>query len=153
WADSNCTLSPADQQSLVNFFQQSLRKQLAKNFKIVTTPQPGAVTIQVALVDASAATPFLRSVSMIIPQMHLLASLKNMASGSYPFVGAAQAEMKVTDSMSGALLAAAADRQLGGGAFKTGFQWKWGDAENACTGWSTTIATRLKSWTSGKATP
>ena len=48
--------------------------------------------LDVAIVDASSATPVLRSISMIVPQARLLSSLKYLATGSFPFVGGAQAE-------------------------------------------------------------
>lgn len=153
WGDNNSKLSSKDQQALVNFFQQALQKQLSKNFTVVSKPQPGTMVIQVALIDASAATPGLRSISMIIPQLHMLASLKDLATGSYPFVGGAEAELRITDALTGDLIGAAADKQVGGGAMSTGFQWKWGDAENVCTDWAKTLSTRLHSWTSGQATP
>jgi len=37
--------------------------------------------------------------------------------------------------------------------FTTGFQWQWGDAENAVNKWAELAATRLSSWTSGTAAP
>ncbi len=96
-----------------------------------------------ALVDAEAANPGLRSTSMIAPQAHMLANLKYLATGSMPFVGAAQAEAKITDSVSGQILALSVDKRIGGGSFTTGFQWQWGDAENAVNHWAELMATRL----------
>lgn len=104
-----------------------------------------------ALVDVEAANPGLRSISMIVPQAHMLANLKYLATGSMPFVGAAQAEAKITDSVSGQILALSVDKRIGGGSFTTGFQWQWGDAENAINHWSELAANRLSSWTSGTA--
>ena len=83
------------------------------------------------MVDAEAATPGLRSVSMIIPQAHLLSNLRYLATGTFPFVGAAQGAGKISDALTGEVLAAAVDRRIGGGSLKAGFQWQWGDAENA----------------------
>lgn len=88
---------------------------------------------------------------MIIPQAHTLSTLKYLATGSYPFVGGAQAEVKVTDSVSGQIIALAVDKRIGGGSITTGFQWQWGDAENAVNTWSEEAAKRLFSWTSGSA--
>jgi hypothetical protein len=83
----------------------------------------------------------------------MLSNLKYLASGTFPFVGGAQAEAKITDSVSGDLLAAAADKRIGGGSFTTGFQWQWGDAENAIDKWCEMFAERLSSWTTGAAMP
>ena len=63
----------------------------------------------------------------------------------------AQAEFKLTDSTTGALLAAGVDRRIGGGSITTAAQWQWGDAENAMTAWAQLAAQRLSSWTKGTA--
>jgi hypothetical protein len=43
--------------------------------------------------------------------------------------------------------------RIGGGSAATGFQWQWGDAENAIDKWCEMLTERLSSWTSGTATP
>jgi hypothetical protein len=151
WGDNSTQVSASDQHMLVNYFSQQLNKYLGQKFQIVTQPGPGVMTVDVAIVDAEAATPVLRSISMIVPQAHMLANLKYLATGTFPFVGGAQAEAKVTDSVSGQVLALAVDRRIGGGSFTTGFQWQWGDAENAVNHWAELAANRLSSWTSGTA--
>ena len=109
--------------------------------------------LDVALVDVASATPVLRSISMIVPQARLLSSLKYLATGSFPFVGGAQSELKITDSLSGEVLGLFVDKRIGGGAISNAFQWRWGDAENAVNHWVELATTRLYSWTSGAATP
>ncbi|WP_020563776.1 DUF3313 domain-containing protein [Methylosarcina fibrata] len=153
WGGNSTSVSAADQQSLVNYFSQQLKEQLGKKFPIVEQPGPGVMKITVAMTDAETATPVLRSISMISPQAHMLSNLKYLATGTFPFVGGAQGEAKITDSVSGELLTAAADNRIGGGNFTTGFQWQWGDAENAIDKWCEMLAERLSSWTSGTATP
>ncbi len=153
WGGGSTKISASDQQMLVNYFSQQLNKELGQKFQIVTQPGPGVMKLNVAITDAEAATPVLRSISMIIPQAHMLANLKYLATGSMPFVGAAQAEAKVTDSVSGQILALAVDKRIGGGSFTTGFQWQWGDAENAVNHWAELTANRLSAWTSGTAAP
>jgi hypothetical protein len=153
WGGDTTKVSAADQQSLVNYFSQELNEQLAKKFEVVTQPGPGILKLSVAITDADAATPGLRSVSMIIPQAHMISNLKYLATGTFPFVGAAQAQAKITDAVTGETLALAVDRRIGGGSFAAGFQWQWGDAENAINKWSEMTADRLSSWTSGQAKP
>ncbi|MGR8941771.1 MAG: DUF3313 domain-containing protein, partial [Gammaproteobacteria bacterium] len=142
-----------DQQTLVNYFSQQLRAQLGKKFTIAEQPGPGVMKITVAMTDAETATPVLRSISMFVPQAHMLSNLKYLATGTFPFVGGAQGEAKITDSVSGELLTAAADKRIGGGNAITGFQWQWGDAENAVDKWCEMLSQRLSSWTTGAATP
>jgi hypothetical protein len=149
WGGDSTTIPAADQQALVDYFTQQLNSELGKKFEVVTQSGAGVMKIEVAMVDAAAATPVLRTVSMIVPQAHMIANLKYLATGTFPFVGAAQAETKVTDATTGQVLALAADKRIGGGSMAAGFQWKWGDAENAITHWSELAATRLSAWTSG----
>ena len=151
WGGSTTSISASDQQMLVNYFNQQLNKELGQKFQIVTEPGPGVMKLSVAIVDASSATPVLRSISMIVPQARVLSSLKYLATGTFPFVGAAQAEAKVTDSVSGQVLGLFVDKRVGGGSFTTGFQWQWGDAENAINHWAELAANKLSAWTSGTA--
>jgi hypothetical protein len=153
WGSDTTKVSAADQQALLDYFQQVLREQLETKFQLVDQPGPGVMRLQVALTDAEAATPGLRTVSMIIPQARALNTLKYAATGTYAFVGEAQAEMKLTDAANGQVLAEAVDRRVGGGAISTAAQWQWGDAENAMKAWATQMAQRFSSWTSGAVQP
>jgi Protein of unknown function (DUF3313) len=95
------------------------------------------------LTNASAATPGLRSVSVMIPQLRVINAAQSLATGSYAFVGSAEAEMKATDAVTGQFLAGEIDKQAGGIALSAAAQWQWGDAQNAMNYWSLRIATRL----------
>jgi hypothetical protein len=68
----------------------------------------------VALMDSTASTPGLRSISVIVPRARLLNGIQPLATGSYDFVGSAEAEMIATDSVSGEVLAEAVDQRAGG---------------------------------------
>jgi hypothetical protein len=115
WGADSTQISASDQQMLVNFFNQQLNSQLGQKFQIVNQPDPGVMKLDVALIDAEAATPGMRSISMIVvPQAQMLSNLKYLA---------------------------------------TGFQWEWGDAENAINKWSEMLVTRLSDWTSGAKVP
>jgi Protein of unknown function (DUF3313) len=151
WGGDDTSLSQADQVALTNYFSQALYDALSKKFTVVNTPGPGVMLIQVAIDDIGKAVPVLRSVSMVIPQARVLATLKYVATGTYAFVGSAEAEVKVTDSVSGQVLAAAVDKRVGGGNIKTAAQWQLGDAENAMKDWSQQMADKLSAWTSGTA--
>jgi hypothetical protein len=153
WSGSSTSVSPSDQQTLVNYLSQRLTLHLGQKFEIVYHPGPGVMKLDAALVDMSSATPMLRTFSMMVPQVRLLSSLKYLATGSFPFVGGAQAEFKITDSVSGEVLGLFVDKRIGGGAFTNAFQWRWGDAENVVNHWAEVATARLYSWTSGTATP
>jgi len=151
WGSDDTRVSEADQRTLTNYFYKALEEQLSKKFQVVDQPGPGVMAIHAALEDVTGATPVLRSVSVAEPHVRLLATLKYLATGTFPFVGSAQAEAKITDSMTGQVLAAGVSKRVGGGSVKAAAQWEWGDAENALTYWATQMATRLSSWTSGTA--
>ncbi len=144
---------PKEQETLTELFQQSLTEALAKRYQIVDQAGPGVMQIQVAILDAEAATPGARSISMAVPQMRVLAAGTSLATGKYPFAGGAQAVAKFTDAETGELLGAAVDRQGGGGALDTVAQWQWGDAANAIKAWSEQIGNNLYAYTSGARTP
>ena len=152
WTGDNSSLSPSDQQALTNSFYQSLLTQLGTKFQVVNEPGPGVMRLQTAITDAQAATPVLRTVSMVVPQARALNTLKYLATGTYSFVGSAQVEAKLTDSVTGQLLGAVVAKRVGGGSVETAAQWQWGDAENAMDAFSKKLTDTLSSWTSGTAT-
>jgi hypothetical protein len=151
WGGDSTQISASDQQILVNYFSQQLKAQLGQKFEIAKQSGPDVMKLDVAITDAEAATPVQRRISVIVPQAHMPVNLKYLATGSFPFVGAAQAEAKITDSVSGQILALTADKRLDGGSFTTSFEWQWGDAENVVIAWVELLKNRLSSWTSGKA--
>jgi hypothetical protein len=143
WDSPNTTVSPADQHMLTAYFYNQLKTDLEKDFTIVDQGGSGVIELQVAVTNATSATPGLRSVSVAIPQARVLNGLQSLATGSYAFVGSAEGEMKVTDASTGQLLAAAIDKREGGIALSAAAQWQWGDAENAMNYWAQKISARL----------
>jgi hypothetical protein len=153
WDSPNSGVSPADQHMLTAYFYNQLKQDLEKHFTIVDQGGPEVFVLQVALINASSATPGLRSVSVVIPQARILNGIQSLATGSYAFVGSAEGQMKVTDSETGHLLAAAIDKRAGGMALSTAAQWQWGDAENAMNYWAQRITDRLNQLHSGATAP
>jgi len=156
WADDDSKVSAADQQTLCNYFYNVLVQDFGKNFAIVNDPGPGVAKLSVALSDATAATPGLRTISVIVPQAHALNLIKAGLTGTYAFVGSATGEAKLTDSVSGQLLAAWADQRFGTAAVRSATVWQWGDAENAMDFWSNALDKRLATLgiqTSGPVAP
>jgi hypothetical protein len=143
WDSPDTTVSPADQHMLTAYFYDQLKTDLERDFTIVDQGGTGVIVLQVALTNATTATPGLRSVSVVIPQARILNGLQSLATGSYAFVGSAEGEMKVTDASTGQLLAAAIDKREGGIALSAAAQWQWGDAENAMNYWAQKISVRL----------
>jgi hypothetical protein len=59
-------------------------------------------------------------------------------------VGSAEGEGKATDSESGQLLAAFADKRVGGTSITNVSVFQWGDAEHAIDYWAKTTSERLQ---------
>jgi uncharacterized protein DUF3313 len=76
WGNEATKIPLADQQALCDFLYQALRDQLGKKFRLVKQPGQGVMVVQVAITDVQAATPVLRSVTMVIPQARALSTLK-----------------------------------------------------------------------------
>jgi len=146
WAADDSKVSAADQQALCNYMYTVLVADLGKTFVIVDQPGPGVIKVSAALTDATSAVPVLRSVSVVVPQARALSVIKMAATGTYAFVGSAQGALKVNDSTSGQLLAAAVDKRVGGASIKNVDVWQWGDADNAMNYWGNLIDQRLVSW-------
>lgn len=102
---------PKEQEALTALFHKSLTEALAKRYQIVEEPGPGVARVQVAILDAEAATPEARSITMVIPQARLLSGGYALVTGDYPFSGESQAAAKFTDAVTGQLLAAAVGRR------------------------------------------
>jgi hypothetical protein len=143
WAAADSKVPAADQATLTEYFYNALQTNLAKSFALVDQPGPGVMTVRVALMDATTAVPGLRTISVVVPQARVLNMAQSLATDSYAFVGSAEAEMKVTDSVNGLLLAEAVDQRAGGMGLKSAASFEWGDAQNAMDYWAQKIPNRL----------
>lgn len=146
-------VSPKDEQRLTDLFYKHLHEALAKRYQVVDEVGPGVMKVEVALLDAEAATPGARSITMVIPQLRVLSAGYALATGTYPFSGGGQAAARISDSMTEQVLGLAVDRRTGGGAIQTAAQWQWGDAENAMKVWSSLLADGMHAYTSGERKP
>jgi len=143
WAAADSKVSTADQATLTEYFYNALQTNLSKSFTLVDQPGPGVMTLRVALMDATTAVPGLRTISVIVPQARVLNLAQSMATDSYAFVGSAEAEMKLTDSVTGTLLAEAVDQRAGGMGLKSAASFEWGDAQNGMDYWAQKIPNRI----------
>jgi len=143
WADDDSKLSASEQQLLCNYFYNALKQEFSKNFKVVDEHGPGVARLTVALTDATSAVPVLRTIAIVVPQAHAVSLIKQGLTGTYSFVGSATGEAKLTDSMTGQLLAAWVDKRFGTGAVRNVTVWQWGDADNAMKYWANGLDQRL----------
>ena len=143
WAADDSKVNAADQQTLCNYAFNTFTTDLGKNFTVVNEPGPGVAKLSIALTDATAAVPGLRSISVVVPQARVLSAIKMAGTGTYAFVGSAQGAAKLTDSVTGQLLAAWADKRVGGTSITNIDVFQWGDAENAINYWANGLDQRL----------
>ena len=143
WAADDSKVNAADQQTLCNYAFNTFTTDLGKNFTVVNEPGPGVAKLSIALTDATAAVPGLRSISVVVPQARVLSAIKMAGTGTYAFVGSAQGAAKLTDSVTGQLLAAWADKRVGGTSITNIDVFQWGDAENAINYWADLTDQRL----------
>ena len=143
WAAADSKVLNADQAVPTEYFYHALRANLSKSFTLVDQTGPGVMTLRVALMDATTAVPGLRTVSVIALQARVLNLAQSMATDSYAFVGSAEAEMKMTDSIAGEALSEAVDQRAGGMGIKSAASFQWGDAQNAMGYWGQKIPNRI----------
>jgi len=80
----------------------------------------------------------------VVPQVHVLKNLQSLATGSYTFVGSAEAEDKITNSISKELLVAAIDDQQAESLeIRGAASFRWRDAEYVMDYWAEKITTRI----------
>ena len=112
-----------------------LTQELAKDYRIASTPEPGTMRIQMAIVDADSSKPVRNTLSSVMPIGIGLNAVKYAATGKQSGVGEISGEMKVTDASSGEILGAALDRRVGGKA-PEGMVDRWYNADESLKYWA-----------------
>ncbi|HEY7370043.1 MAG TPA: DUF3313 domain-containing protein [Thermoanaerobaculia bacterium] len=139
WGVENSNLAAAelaDYQELVNSFHATLKEKLSKDYAIVEEPAPGAMRLQLAIINGKPATATLKVVKTVAPFAGYADALWTFATGKPAFAGEASIEGMVKDSESQELLAAWADRRVGGNQLGEATVSDWGDVENILTFYS-----------------
>jgi hypothetical protein len=122
-------------QKLANNAFVYLNQELQQDYQIVSTPEPGTMRIQFAIIDADSSKPVRNVLSSIMPIGIGLSLVKYAATGKQSGVGEISAEVKVTDAMTGTLLGAALDKRVGGKDPK-GIVDTWYNADQALAYWA-----------------
>lgn len=136
------SISAEDRQMLVNHLHGSLVSELGKFYQIVNTPQPGTLRIRAAITEAEGSNVPLDTISTFVPQMLVMSTLKEIATGTGSFVGKASGEVEISDAVSGERIAAAVDRMVGSKSV-TGVTSKWDDVTQTFNAWADRMAYRL----------
>ena len=104
----------ANNQTLANNLYVYLTRELEKDMKIVTTPEPGTVRFQSAIVNASKTHVVRNVLTTIVPVGMVISTGQYIATGKPSSTGEITGEGRVTDAMTGKLLVMAVDKQVGG---------------------------------------
>jgi hypothetical protein len=139
WGIESSTLPPdqlADFQKLVDDFYAMLKDKLSKDYTITDGPSAGAMRIQVAIVDGERANTPLKIARTVAPYAGYANLLWTFATGKPAFSGEVSIEYMVRDSESQELLAAGADRRVGGNQLGKTTLSSWGDVQNSLIYWS-----------------
>jgi hypothetical protein len=141
-------VSVEDRQRLSALLWKNIDESLRKDYEMTSQVGPDVLRIQAAITEAGDSNAFLDTVTSIIPQTRLLSGMKSLATGVSAFTGSASAELKVTDSATGAILVEAVDRR-GGTKSLIGVTNSWNDVEQAYRFWAEKMRYRLCQWRGG----
>ena len=127
-----------DAQKVADLLYTIAYQGLSQDFEMVEEPGPGTLHVQAAITRADEAFVVLRAVSTVPAPMNVLAVaslLKNVGTGKPLFVGDASVEMKLSDSVTGEVLAASADRRVGNKRLDPSSFDSWDDVHRMLTYW------------------
>jgi len=142
---SRSTAEWSDIQKLADDFHQTLMEKLGGSYRIVETSQPGAIRMRLAMIDAKPARAAFRVAKEVAPYSGVTVAdaAWTFITGKPAFSGEVSIEYMINDSATGELLAAGADRRVGGDQIGRATFTTWGDAKNILTLWSDLAAYRL----------
>jgi len=146
WSAKPSTLPPeelADFQKLVDSFHRTLSDKLAKSYAMIDAPAPGAFRIKAAIINGRQANTTLKVAKVIAPYAGFADALWTFITGKPAFTGEVTLEYMISDSVTGELLAAGADRRVGGNQLGVATVSSWGDVQNILTYWSDLAVYRL----------
>lgn len=147
WDNPAHRLSPdqrKDLQQLVDSFYNALYLMLSKDYQIVEKPAPGTMQVQAAITHGEESQTGLTFASKAIPQLQATNTVWTFVSGKPAFAGEVTAEFKIHDAHTGELLAAGADRRVGGRQlFDKEVLNSWGDVKHSLEFWTDATVHRL----------
>ncbi|MCI0483136.1 MAG: DUF3313 domain-containing protein [candidate division NC10 bacterium] len=132
---SNKGISQQDAQALADYFYGLIRSEFSQQFKMVRTPEPNTLRVAVALTQLGKADVVLDVISTVEPHIRAATSLYQVAAGGPTFEGEAAVEARLTDAMTGQILAEGVDKRIGTRTLNAKSMKTWGDVENIMQYW------------------
>lgn len=136
-------------QSIASTTYDSFAKELSTRWQIVDRAGPGTLKVELAITEVDRSEPVMDTITSIIPQARTVSLLKTLATGKPAFVGEASGEAKMTDALTGELVAAGMDRRVGTKNF-SGMTDSWNDFTAAVDYWAKRFSYNLCVKQSGK---
>ncbi|BCA56892.1 lipoprotein [Nitrospira sp. KM1] len=136
----------AQAQKIADLLYTMAYQSMSQDYEMVSEPGPGVLHAQVAITRADPAYVVLRAVSTIPAPMNAFAVaslLKNIGTGKPLFVGDASLELKLSDSITGEVLGASADRRVGKKRLDADSFDSWDDVHKALEFWVAQARYRL----------
>ena len=140
--DAGGGYSNEEAQILLNYLHTRTVEEISKYVTVVEKPTTGAMRLHVALTDYEQTWVAMDMISTLHPVGRVIAEATGLAVEKPSFVGGAQIEYKLIDSVSGKTLAAGIDRRVGGKTLGKGFS-RWADVRGAMDYWAVQAAYRL----------
>jgi len=135
------SLSPEDQQMLVDRLYKAVSDAVSKEIELVSSPGPGVMRLRVALTEASSTNVVLNAVATVVPQIRAASTLVGLAANTSLTVGSATIEGDVTDSLTHERLAAFVDERIGQRSLQG--LGTWSQVQSAFDHWGKQLADRL----------
>ncbi len=141
WASSpgQGKLTDADQQLLTDILYKALYDKLSERFLMAEHPGPQTIDLRAALTQVQGANVPLNTITTVVPQLRVLATLGGLATDTAALVGSASIEIQARDGITDRLLVAAVDSRAGHKSLITMLS-KWADVEAAANFWGQEVA-------------
>lgn len=140
---SSDAVSRADLQRLADLLYGMLLSRLRTYYVIVQSPAPNTLRIRAALTEATPSSTTMDIMSQLGPISGAAGGVKEMATGTPAWVGAASAEIEMLDAETGKELFAAVDRRVGEKTL-SGSSDPWADVTDTFRVWADTVIDRLQ---------
>ena len=136
-------LSQTEKRELASRFYAHLVTEISKSTAVTSKPEYGTIRIQVALTDTEKSRAVLDTVSTVVPVGLAASTVKEIFTGQAAFTGSTGMEIKVSDAVTGDVLAAAVDKRVGKKSLGVSTFSQWGDTDSAMEYWAQLISYRV----------
>lgn len=137
------SISPDNQQKLIDLLNTSLSNSLSQNFTIVNEGGPDVLIIHAAITDASKSRPVAGLVSSVYLPLKVISLGKQTLFGTAIGVGSVTIEAEFLDGQTGERVAAVVDSRSGTTAIRSKISSTWGDVEKSFDWWAQRLDQRL----------